>query len=79
MEVEAQVAHFLRFSPAVLCRQPEARCALELGHPAGGRPLSCYRTPDTQCAHPSFSASRPAFLRDCPARRPRRRARPQVE
>ena len=25
MEVEAQVAHFLRFSPAVLCRPPEVR------------------------------------------------------
>jgi len=30
-------------------------------------------TPDTHCAHPSFSTVRSAFLRDSPARRPRRR------
>eukprot|EP00966_Prymnesium_polylepis_P085006 1967999-Prymnesium_polylepis.1 len=40
MEVEAQVAHFLRFSPA--CSVGGPRCLLELGHPAGSRPLSWY-------------------------------------
>eukprot|EP00966_Prymnesium_polylepis_P289637 6690186-Prymnesium_polylepis.1 len=42
MEVEAQVAHFLRFSSPAVRSVGRPRCALELGHPAGGRPFSCY-------------------------------------
>eukprot|EP00966_Prymnesium_polylepis_P185848 4308167-Prymnesium_polylepis.1 len=72
MEVEAQVAHFLRFSPAVLSAARGARSNSGIRHrwpPA----LLLPPCPDTQCAHPCHSTFRSAFLRDCPARRPRRR------
>eukprot|EP00966_Prymnesium_polylepis_P118207 2732994-Prymnesium_polylepis.1 len=62
MEVEAQVAHFLRF-----CRPPEVRARTR----ASGRQQPALLLPPTP--NVLTSAFRSAFLRDCPARRPRRR------
>eukprot|EP00966_Prymnesium_polylepis_P036262 841056-Prymnesium_polylepis.1 len=55
MEVEAQVAQFLRFSPAVLCRRPEVRARTRA---SGRQPARSLVTPDTQCVltrHPKVA------------------------
>uniref|UniRef100_A0A7S4HCG7 Uncharacterized protein n=1 Tax=Prymnesium polylepis TaxID=72548 RepID=A0A7S4HCG7_9EUKA len=65
MEVEAQVAHFLRFS------QPGRALSAARGARSNSgswqEAARSLATPDTHCAHPSFSTVRSAFLRDSPA------------
>eukprot|EP00966_Prymnesium_polylepis_P053075 1228767-Prymnesium_polylepis.1 len=70
MEVEAQVAQLSPLRPGRALPAAQGARSNSGIRQAAARSLV---TPDTQCSHPSCSAFRSALLRDCPARRLRRR------